>query len=581
MCIRDRAYIIGCYGRGVTQIQNDLLPFQCFVMVGAVGFAVLMVYALVLFLPSDLKPSTYMYASSGVYYLTLLIPMVAYIALVVSNKDSPTWLNVITPSRALYATIVADPRPTSSVWTSELGVGVGVSLGIWNAVMIALIIFKSYISPRRSFASTPDSIDHNNSSAYQQPIIGVPLSDHNNPSSALDPDVLGEMQRVATATDNMATTSHLRKVFPNVSTAGSADRDQSMASTIISTKCDKVAVNDLTFGVRSGECFGLLGPNGAGKTTTVKMMMRETAPSYGSVSFPYAPEATDVDHGVLGSMDNSYKLARLGACQQGDTLWENFSAAEHMRLYLRIRLGGLYKEKELEQYISNALQKVALDDVSDKPAGSYSGGMKRKLSVCIAMYTGARTVFLDEPSTGMDPYARRALWRSIGEALQNDRCVLLTTHSMEEADAVCGRIGIVTGGVLQCIGSGQHLKNRFGSGFSITVTLHPRDANNAIVTNTESEGSTDTVAARQTEEAGKAVDSMLANIFTDCGFELKEVLNLQRRYSVTKLPSLSFAFKTLNAQQQALGIANYSVSQLTSLEQIFINFAGSTTQSGN
>jgi len=277
-------------------------------------------------------------------------------------------------------------------------------------------------------------------------------------------------------------------------------------------------------------------------------------------------------------LDNSYKLARLGACQQGDTLWENFSAAEHMRLYLRIRLGSLYKEKEFEQYISNALQKVALDDVSDKPAGSYSGGMKRKLSVCIAMYTGARTVFLDEPSTGMDPYARRALWRSIGEALQNDRCVLLTTHSMEEADAVCGRIGIVTGGVLQCIGSGQHLKSRFGSGFSITITLHPRDGSNAIVANTESEGTIDT---KQTEQSGRAVDAMLAEIFTDCDFELKDVLNLQRRYSVTKLPSLSFAFKTLNAQQQAMGIANYSVSQLTSLEQIFINFAGSSTQSGN
>ena len=91
------------------------------------------------------------------------------------------------------------------------------------------------------------------------------------------------------------------------------------------------------------------------------------------------------------------------------------------------------------------------------------------------MYTGARTVFLDEPSTGMDPYARRALWKSIGEALRNDRCVLLTTHSMEEADAVCSRVGIVTGGVMRCIGSGQHLKSRFGSGYTITVELLQAD----------------------------------------------------------------------------------------------------------
>lgn len=199
------------------------------------------------------------------------------------------------------------------------------------------------------------------------------------------------------------------------------------------------------------------------------------------------------------------------------------------------------------------------------------------------MYTGARTVFLDEPSTGMDPYARRALWKSIGEALRNDRCVLLTTHSMEEADAVCSRIGIVTGGVMQCIGSGQHLKSRFGCGYTINVTLHPRDTEGRIVTDTSmtvngSQNQDDSVSEVKTEEAGMSIDAALADVFADCGMELKEVLGLQRRYAVTKLGSLSFAFKALQKLQAntQLGIASYGVSQLTSLEQIFINFAGSS-----
>ena len=452
------AYIIGCYARGVTQIQNDILAYQCIILLATVSFSILLVYAIVLLLPENLKPSTYMYAGSGIYYLTLVIPMVAYAALLASGKDSPTWLNVVTPSRVLYTAIIADPDSPSDIWRSDAATGSAISLTVWSLLAIAVVVYKSYFSPRQSFKSAPQT-SASSPSTYVQTVVPNGLA-----SGGVDPDVQVEMDRVLTApNDNMAATMHIRKVFQGVSVVGSASRDQGLLSSAVAGTCDKVAVNDLTFGIQSGECFGLLGPNGAGKTTTVKMMMRELAPSHGSVLFPYAPEATDVDAGPLGSMDSSYRQARLGVCQQGDTLWESFSAEEHMRLYLRIRLGGLYNAAEMKTYIDNAIRKVALEEAGKKAAESYSGGMKRKLSVCIAMYTGARTVFLDEPSTGMDPYARRALWKSIGEALRNDRCVLLTTHSMEEADAVCSRIGIVTGGVMQCIGSGQHLKSRFGS----------------------------------------------------------------------------------------------------------------------
>lgn len=592
------AYIAGCYARGVTQIQNDLLVYQCVVLFLCICSAIMMSYVIVVVLPENLKPSTYIYAASGIYYLTLVIPMIIYVSLLASGQDCPRWIYVMTPSRALLAAIVSSPTPASSVWSTSDALWTWVSIPCWMALWLLILVYKAYVSPRMSAfgggpSSAPAAMDASatplivggdaNSMQYQSVVTGAVVE---------DPDVVSEGRRVESAlSDNMAATLHLRKVYHGVSTAGSSDAGQSALSNMFAATTDKVAVKDLTFGIRSGECFGLLGPNGAGKTTTVKMMMRETAPSAGSVVFPYAPQATDVNSGPLGSMDYAYRYARLGACQQGDTLWETFNAAEHLRLYLRIRLGSRYAAEEFESYIENAIKKVCLEEAQLKHAGKFSGGMKRKLAVAIAMYTGARTVFLDEPSTGMDPYARRALWRSIHEALQNDRCVLLTTHSMEEADAVCARIGIVTNGVMQCVGNSQHLKNRFGSGFSIVTTLHPRNAlgEPVCVANAQSDDEATMLqlaiespqAVECTQRAAQALDSAMIEMFGKRECELKEVLGLQRRYAVTQLPALSFAFRSLEQRKQELGIANYSVSQMTSLEQIFINFAGSATNEGN
>jgi ABC-type multidrug transport system ATPase subunit len=604
------AYIIGAYARGVTQIQNELMVHQCIVILLTLSFAVMLAYSLALALPSDLKPSTYMYAIVGVYYLTLVIPLIIYVAYLSTNSFStaPDWLQFMTPARCLLYAIMNSPYPASSIWSDNDTWRTYISLLMWNGAMAAVILYKMYFGPRTIFRSSPPPPPPPPQPALPPTQFAQALAPGQDASVAYavpmnvegttgtfvaDPDVQAEESRVMNSppADNMAATVHLRKVYYGVATEGSANRNQSALSSMLGSKSDKVAVHDLTLGIRSGECFGLLGPNGAGKTTTVKMMMRETQPTSGFVDFPYAPNAADVDGGCLGNIDGAYQAARLGVCQQGDTLWENFSAEEHMRLYLRIRLCGAYNGKELDQYIDNTIRKVALEEAGSKQAGAFSGGMKRKLAVAIAMYTGARTVFLDEPSTGMDPYARRALWRSINEALQHDRCVLLTTHSMEEADAVCARIGIVTNGVLQCIGNSQHLKNRFGSGYSIVVTLHPRDANGTPVCVASAEDS-DAVAARQlmiespqaveaTEAAGRAADACIMETFGKYQCELKEVLGLQRRYSIGRLPALSFAFRVLQDQQAALGISNYGVSQLSSLEQIFINFAGSANNEGN
>jgi ABC-type multidrug transport system ATPase subunit len=98
---------------------------------------------------------------------------------------------------------------------------------------------------------------------------------------------------------------------------------------------------------------------------------------------------------------------------------------------------------------------------ADKPCGTYSGGNKRKLSLAVALVGRPSVVFLDEPSTGMDPVARRQMWEVI-EAVKRTSSVVLTTHSMEECEALCNRIGIMVGGKFRCLGSAQHLKNKVG-----------------------------------------------------------------------------------------------------------------------
>ncbi|CAN0464305.1 unnamed protein product [Ectocarpus sp. 8 AP-2014] len=111
---------------------------------------------------------------------------------------------------------------------------------------------------------------------------------------------------------------------------------------------------------------------------------------------------------------------------------------------------------------------VSLGPTETQTAGTLSGGNKRKLSLAVALIGGPPVLLLDEPSSGMDPGARRSMWEVIS-SLSRSRSVILTTHSMEECEAVCDRLGIMVGGRLRCIGTSQHLKGRFGGGYSIEV----------------------------------------------------------------------------------------------------------------
>eukprot|EP00898_Chlorokybus_atmophyticus_P003419 jgi/Chlat1/4078/Chrsp26S04118 len=226
---------------------------------------------------------------------------------------------------------------------------------------------------------------------------------------------------------------------------------------------DKVACHALNLAVERGECFGLLGPNGAGKTTSISMLTGFLEPSGGTAQV----EGFD----IRMEMDNIYQI--MGVCPQHDLLWETLTAREHLLFYGRLKnLTG----RDLSDQVDSALRSVNLfaNGVGNKQAGKYSGGMKRRLSVAISLIGKPLVCYLDEPSTGLDPASRRNLWDVVREA-KKDRAIILTTHSMEEAETLCDRLGIFVDGRLMCLGNPKELTARYGSYYIFTIMVDPSE----------------------------------------------------------------------------------------------------------
>ncbi|EOA23464.1 hypothetical protein CARUB_v10016655mg [Capsella rubella] len=220
----------------------------------------------------------------------------------------------------------------------------------------------------------------------------------------------------------------------------------------------KLAVRGLSLAVPSGECFGMLGPNGAGKTSFINMMTGLLKPTSGTALV----QGLD----ICNDMERVY--TSMGVCPQHDLLWETLTGREHLLFYGRLKN---LKGSDLDQAVEESLKGVNLfhGGVADKPAGKYSGGMKRRLSVAISLIGNPKVVYMDEPSTGLDPASRKNLWTVIKRAKQNT-AIILTTHSMEEAEFLCDRLGIFVDGGLQCIGNPKELKGRYGGSYVLTMT---------------------------------------------------------------------------------------------------------------
>ncbi|XP_059170728.1 uncharacterized protein LOC131952183 [Physella acuta] len=216
-----------------------------------------------------------------------------------------------------------------------------------------------------------------------------------------------------------------------------------------------LAVNHISFGVPEGECFGLLGVNGAGKTTTFRMLTGDNKASGGSVMLKGERMTSNQHFGQ-----------NVGYCPQEGGLDEYLTAEE--MLYFHARLRG-FKTEQRKILVNDLLTKLCLTQYAHKAIHTYSGGTKRKLALAVALLGNPPIVYLDEPTTGMDVGTRRQAWRCIAQANRNGQSVVLTSHSMDECDALCSTIAIMVNGVIKCIGSPQHLKHKYGDGYTVII----------------------------------------------------------------------------------------------------------------
>jgi ATP-binding cassette subfamily A (ABC1) protein 3 len=221
---------------------------------------------------------------------------------------------------------------------------------------------------------------------------------------------------------------------------------------------DFMAVNKLSSAIKPAECFGLLGVNGAGKTSTFKMLTGDIKISAG--------EAWVQGISIKSNMKQVHE--RIGYCPQFDALIDDLTGRETLQLFALCR--GIPRNK-----LNNVIEKLSSDfnfkQHLDKQVKAYSGGNKRKLSTAVALLGNPVIIYLDEPTTGMDPGAKRNLWDVMCNVRDSGKTIVLTSHSMEECEALCTRLAIMVNGEFKCLGSTQHLKNKFAQGESNNIYL--------------------------------------------------------------------------------------------------------------
>ncbi|XP_078049321.1 phospholipid-transporting ATPase ABCA3 isoform X2 [Augochlora pura] len=233
-----------------------------------------------------------------------------------------------------------------------------------------------------------------------------------------------------------------------------------------------MAVREINFRVKQRECFGLLGVNGAGKSTTFRMLTGEEIPNSGIMYLRNSDILTD---------RRNY-LAQMGYCPQTDAMLGSLNSFDHLRLFALLR--GIPKSK-VDLEVNKWINRLNLNACMSQPSSTYSGGNKRRLNIAMALIGNPTLVLLDEPTTGVDPAARRSLWNVLQSCQALGQAIILTSHSMEECEALCNRLVIMVKGQLVCIGASQELKQRFGAGYNIHIKLNPSrsDSDLSIIKN--------------------------------------------------------------------------------------------------
>ncbi|KAM9296636.1 ABC-type organic anion transporter ABCA8-like [Gastrophryne carolinensis] len=342
-----------------------------------------------------------------------------------------------------------------------------------------------------------------------------------------DEEVLAERNRV-----NLAKTTKHREEKPVIIVDRLRKEFRVKGGTFSCRRQRRVATKNISFCVQKGEVLGLLGPNGAGKTTTIFMLAGELKPSAGEV------ELCD----VVSSNQMEESMAFLGYCCQDSPLWPKMTVREHMEIYAAVK--GMKKE-DGDLAIRRVSEALELKDHLDKPARKLSAGVCRKVCFAISMLGNPTIVLLDEPSTGLDPRGQQRLWRAIRAAFKKkERGAILTTHYMEEAEAVCDRVAIMVSGKLRCIGSIQQLKSKFGKGYLLEMKV--KDSQHADTLHKE-----------------------ITRMFPQATRQDRFSSLLVYKIPMSDVRSLSQAFLQLEEAKHMHNIEEYSFSQAT-LEQVFL-----------
>lgn len=295
-----------------------------------------------------------------------------------------------------------------------------------------------------------------------------------------------------------------------------------------------LAVDNVTFGVQSSEIFALLGPNGAGKSTIISMIRGDIKPST-SVS------AIDIaGHSILSSPVAA--RANLGVCPQFDSA-DVLTVSETLRFFAKTR--GV---SNIAHNVSTVISACGLEPWAHQLAQKLSGGTKRKLSLAVALVGNPRVLVLDEPSSALDAAAKRNMWRCL-QSISKSRAVVLTTHSMEEADALADRIGIVSSRML-AVGEREELKKRAGDAFHIHLVSSS--------------------APNTTPQELQAMKDWIGAEFPEAKVS-RETQGGQIRFEVpAEGSSLGRLIRLLEAVKGDLGVEFYSVGRAT-LDEVFEN----------
>ena len=291
------------------------------------------------------------------------------------------------------------------------------------------------------------------------------------------------------------------------------------------------AVDNFNGDLFGNEIFCLLGHNGAGKTTLISMISGIIDPTQGDIFYKGRSLVTNKD----------YLFENIGICQQEDIFFDYLTVSEHLEY-----MCGIKGSKANTQEIKNLIMQIGLAEKANSLCKTLSGGQKRKLCTALALIGSSNIILLDEPTSGMDPISKRALWDFL-KNYQRDKIILITTHSLDEAEYLGDRIGIMSDGQLICCGSSSYLKSKYPCGFNVNLLIN---------------------SDKFTEEKKKNIFEGIQKYEPNVNIRIasKSIFSLNIESNNEHIPDI---FKFIEESKEEYGIEDYTVAS-TSLEDVFL-----------